>query len=279
MRQELATIKSVVNRLADALLSGPNPPQPVAVAVPPRPVPAPRRPVPTPGPVPAPRRHVPTPGPVPAPRRPVPAPAPRPVPAPRRHVGPASPPHLLVTAASILNDIPPDVVSDSSSNISSPGQATPQVQQATLRPMRLFHSVGSPPSPSPRVRPQPSQRTYSKAKPKAPVRTAEQGPSEPVLELSRNTLLNIRHTASSAKNFAVHCMRRMFTVESRLQPDLNWNGKKGKGPLSPEGRRKGAIKLYVQEHYNVTDTRKMYAQMASAIDKCNRNLRIEHNKN
>ena len=82
---------------------------------------------------------------------------------------------------------------------------------------------------------------------------SEKGPLHSVYELSGEQLSNIRIKAISVGNFAVLCMREMFTIEKRLAPNTCISGMKGKHELDHSSERLDKIYQYVLEAFAISD--------------------------
>ena len=100
-----------------------------------------------------------------------------------------------------------------------------------------------------------------------------EGPESPVFELADSLLRFLKVKASSMGNFAVLCMREMFTIEERKNSNIS--GKRGKCKLDPSGQRLDTIISYVMKIYNIPESKRIPArkQCYLTMDQANRNLR------
>ena len=101
----------------------------------------------------------------------------------------------------------------------------------------------------------------------------EEGPAAPVMRLSMGKVRVVSSRATSVGNFAVLCMREMFTVNERKEGNVA--GSKGRSPLDPTGHRLSQIYAYAIDVYKVSDADRMKALKICqcAMDQANRNLR------
>ena len=104
---------------------------------------------------------------------------------------------------------------------------------------------------------------------------SEHGPPHPVYELSEEKLSLLRMKAISVGNFAVLCMRDMFTIEERTAPNTCISGKRGKLKLDYTGKRLEKIHKYVLNAFNVKDNalKSTIKQCNTCMDQANRNIR------
>ena len=101
------------------------------------------------------------------------------------------------------------------------------------------------------------------------------GPELPVFELSDSLLQFMKLKAKSSSNFAVLCMREMFTLEERKNSNIS--GTRGKFKLDPNGQRLDTIISYVMKVYNITESERFRyrKQCFLTMDQANRNLRSQ----
>ena len=97
--------------------------------------------------------------------------------------------------------------------------------------------------------------------------------STPQYHLNQTTLLSFRNRATSRRNFAVMCMRVMFTEEERVHTNIS--GLKGRAKLDPTGERLEKIYQYVMSMYDVPQTHETIARREChlAMDEANRKFR------
>ena len=94
-----------------------------------------------------------------------------------------------------------------------------------------------------------------------------------VHELPAEELNLLRQKATSLKNFAVLCMRKMFSEEERKHRNIG--GQRGKPMLDPSGDRLRRIYAYLMTTYDVpqADQRALWRDCEVAIDVANRGFR------
>ena len=104
----------------------------------------------------------------------------------------------------------------------------------------------------------------------------EEGPPHPVYELSDKELAFLRMKAISVGNFAVLCMRRMFTVEERTAANTCISGKRRKIRLDITGERLNKIYQYVLKGFAIPEngTQNAIKQCNMCMDQANRNFRL-----
>ena len=97
---------------------------------------------------------------------------------------------------------------------------------------------------------------------------------EVILEdLSEPQLNYFKLQATSRKNFAVLCMRKMFSEDERRCGNVA--GQRGKLKLDPTGERLSKICSYVSAFYDVSEEDRMavWRECRNAMDVANRNFR------
>ena len=72
-----------------------------------------------------------------------------------------------------------------------------------------------------------------------------------VEEIPQQKLVELRIKALSQKNFAVLCMREIFTEEERA--NSNFSGNRGRKKLDPSGKRLRLIFKYIMDTYHVAE--------------------------
>ena len=98
-------------------------------------------------------------------------------------------------------------------------------------------------------------------------------------ELTEAQINIIKATAPSRKNFAVRCMRRMFSEEDRRSANIG--GQRGRPKLDPTGERLSRIYDYVMSCYEVPEEDRipLWKECHLAMDVANRNFRNKEIRN
>ena len=94
-----------------------------------------------------------------------------------------------------------------------------------------------------------------------------------VTELTEIQLCLLKSKATSFRNFAVWCMRMLFTGDERRNSNIA--GQRGKSKLDPTGERLHNIYDYVFRYYSLPqqDRHSIEKECRLAIDEANRNFK------